>query len=100
GVVLSTIIFGITISQGWIYVNTNHDTWHLRLLVAVIILLDFTTTCLNCQSMRYYLMSNYGDLKGLLTLPPSMAAVIVVSIPIIYLFVFQLFFASRIYLRV
>jgi hypothetical protein len=31
---MATISFtGITIVQGWIYLNNNNDRWHLRLLV-------------------------------------------------------------------
>ncbi|KAF8236019.1 hypothetical protein L208DRAFT_1391438 [Tricholoma matsutake] len=97
GVMLSTVIFGINIAQGWVYVNTNNDPWHLRLLVAVIFILDLVTTCLNYQFLRYYLMSNYGNPIAFLELIPSVIAVIVTTISIAYLT--QIFVVSRIYLR-
>lgn len=34
--IFGTSIFGINIAQGWVYVNTNNDPWHLRLLVSLL----------------------------------------------------------------
>lgn len=96
GVLVSTMLFGITISQGWTYAYDNNDRWHLRLLVAVLILMDFATTCLSFYILRYYLISNFGNLTVLETLTRPIIATIGIIFIVTYLS--TLFFASRIYL--
>ncbi|KAK7437491.1 hypothetical protein VKT23_018563 [Stygiomarasmius scandens] len=61
GNIIATALFGITIVQGWNYANKNTDKWSLRLLVAVLVLLDFATTCLDSQALHHYLVSDFGD---------------------------------------
>ncbi|THU86455.1 hypothetical protein K435DRAFT_868281 [Dendrothele bispora CBS 962.96] len=62
GNIIAAVLFGITIVQAWIYANSNTDKWPLRLLVAILVLLDFATTCLNAQILHHYLVSNFGNL--------------------------------------
>ncbi|THV00799.1 hypothetical protein K435DRAFT_718680 [Dendrothele bispora CBS 962.96] len=64
GNIIAAVLFGITIVQAWIYANSNTDKWPLRLLVAILVLLDFSTTCLNAQILHYYLVSNFGNLMN------------------------------------
>lgn len=96
GVVISTMLFGISMSQCWTYAHNNNDKLHLRLLVAVLILLDLTITCLNCLDLRYYLMLNFGNPNALLTINDTMMATFGVTLIVVYLS--TLFYASRIYI--
>ncbi|KAF8224299.1 hypothetical protein L208DRAFT_1410536 [Tricholoma matsutake] len=96
GVLISVMFFGITISQGWSYAHNNKDKWHLRLLVTLLILMDFTITSLNCHALRFYLMSNFGNPPALLTLTKTMMAAM--SVDMIAIYLTTLFFASQIYI--
>ncbi|KAF8237253.1 hypothetical protein L208DRAFT_1389476 [Tricholoma matsutake] len=95
GVLISTMLFGITMSQGWTYARNNNDKWHLRLLVAVLILMDSGTTYLNGQIPRYYLMSNFGNYSNY-PFPKTILVVLGLSTAAIYLS--TLFFVSRLYI--
>ncbi|KAF9077254.1 hypothetical protein BDP27DRAFT_1312088 [Rhodocollybia butyracea] len=73
GFVVSTVLFGVTTVQAWIYVRTNRDSWLLRLLLA-----------------------NFGNVEMLLTTPLPFKAEILISFVVI--FIVNIFFAYRIYL--
>lgn len=92
GVLISTILSGIIISQGWTYAHDNDDKWHLRLLVTVLILADFSITCLSCQVLRYYLMSNYGNISVFFTLPQHLLVIIGTVVGVAYVFSFRVLF--------
>ncbi|KAF8233034.1 hypothetical protein L208DRAFT_1396340, partial [Tricholoma matsutake] len=81
GVLISTMLSGISISQGWTYAHNNDDN-----------LADFSVSCLSCQVLRHYLMSNYGNTSVFLTLPHF---VVVAGTVIGVAYVSELFFASR-----
>ncbi|KAF8236138.1 hypothetical protein L208DRAFT_1391252 [Tricholoma matsutake] len=96
GVLVSTMLMGITMCQGWIYANNNNDKWHLRLLVAVLILMDFAVTFLSCSDLHQHLISDFGNSVALyMILPVNVATTILTGI-VAYLS--ELFFASRIYI--
>ncbi|KAF8221859.1 hypothetical protein L208DRAFT_1414397 [Tricholoma matsutake] len=96
-VLISTIrLSGIIISQGWTYAHDNDDKWHLRLLVTVLILADFSITCLSCLVLRYYLMLNYGNVSVFFTLPRYLLVIAGTGFGVAY--VSELFFASRVYI--
>ncbi|KAF8240187.1 hypothetical protein L208DRAFT_852826 [Tricholoma matsutake] len=42
GVLVSTMLSGITVTQGWTYAHNNNDKWYLRLLVAVLMWVKYT----------------------------------------------------------
>ncbi|KAF8069878.1 hypothetical protein FPV67DRAFT_990519 [Lyophyllum atratum] len=57
GYVVSAVLLGITILQGWIYFHNNHDKWTIRTFIAVLITLDIAETCCSTQIIHYYLIS-------------------------------------------
>ncbi|KAJ3885237.1 hypothetical protein GG344DRAFT_70710 [Lentinula edodes] len=91
GYAVSTVLFGITVVQGWIYLNSNQDRWPFRLLVAAMVLGDFATTCLDTQSIHYYVISNFGDSNVITTITTPMA--IEYLLTLIIVFCVQMFFA-------
>ncbi|KAJ7666774.1 hypothetical protein DFH06DRAFT_1184728 [Mycena polygramma] len=96
GVMLSTILWGITIVQTWNYYDSNNDGWMLRTFVGVLFILDTVTTVLTTEMGHIYLIQNFGSLATLTTLPFS--GVLEVALNVIIVFFVQLFFASRVYL--
>jgi len=87
GTVLSTLLLGVLIVQGWTYLTTNTDKWPLRLFVIVLLLLDLASTCLSCQVLRYYVLTNYGNPLSLLSFTEPLVAIIAVLSMVAYLLV-------------
>ncbi|KAF8172070.1 hypothetical protein BJ912DRAFT_994745 [Pholiota molesta] len=96
GVILSTVLLGVTIVQAWIYANDNKDGWPLRAYVATLVGLDIATTALNSQFIHSYFIVNFGDLANLALIDRSI--LVEFAITIVVIFLVQLFFASRVYL--
>ncbi|KAJ6530241.1 hypothetical protein B0H19DRAFT_1192555 [Mycena capillaripes] len=96
GVMLSTILWGITIVQTWNYYDSNDDGWMLRAFVGILFILDTVTTVLTTEMGHIYLIQNFGSLATLATLPFS--GVLEVAFNVIIVFLVHLFFASRVYL--
>ncbi|KAF8225401.1 hypothetical protein L208DRAFT_428610 [Tricholoma matsutake] len=96
GVLVSTMLSGITVTQGLTYAHNNNDKWHLRLFVAVLILIDSAMTCLNLYILRYYLVSNFGNIEALWTFTKALLAMMGMSITTSYLS--TLFFVSQFYI--
>lgn len=96
GVVISTLLSGIVVCQGWTYyAHYNNDRWHLRLLVALLILMDISITFLNCDILRQSLVTGFGIPDTLLLSALSSTGLIILTNIVAYLC--ELFFASRIY---
>ncbi|THV00797.1 hypothetical protein K435DRAFT_837139 [Dendrothele bispora CBS 962.96] len=96
GNIIAAVLFGITIVQAWIYANSNTDKWPLRLLVAILVLLDFSTTCLNAQILHYYLVSNFGNLMNATLVTKTL--MVEYFITLIIVLSVELFFASRVWI--
>ncbi|THU98286.1 hypothetical protein K435DRAFT_33401 [Dendrothele bispora CBS 962.96] len=54
GIIIASVLFGTSIVQIWIYINTNRDKWFLRCLVAMLFCLDLAHTCLTAHILHYY----------------------------------------------
>ncbi|KAH7908458.1 hypothetical protein BJ138DRAFT_1115844 [Hygrophoropsis aurantiaca] len=96
GILLATVLSGITIVQGWIYLNNNRDTWLLRSLVLFLISADILTTSLDLRLMHRYLVENFGNLTELVVAPYEIITEYAVTVLIVFLV--QLFFLSRVYM--
>lgn len=96
GFIVSAVLLGITIVQGWIYAYHNHDKWPVRSFVTLIVLLDITDTCCSALLLRYYLVKHFGNFAGLRLSPPLVSADFAVTGTITFLV--HLFFASRLLL--
>ncbi|KAH7914412.1 hypothetical protein BJ138DRAFT_401033 [Hygrophoropsis aurantiaca] len=79
GFVLATLLSGVTIVQGWNYVNNFKDLWLTRIPVGILILL----------------ISNFGNLAQLSLMTKSLNFEIVITVALVFLV--QVFFASHIY---
>jgi len=96
GFVVATVLFGVSIVQGYLYYSKARDSWFLTLFVWTLLVLDCATTVLAAEAIRGYLIVNFGnpiafaynekDFLGMF------AVTSVVSISS------QLFYASRIYI--
>ncbi|KAJ3903038.1 hypothetical protein F5879DRAFT_182765 [Lentinula edodes] len=95
GFVISTLLIGATTIQAWIYYTTNHDKWPLRTLVTALVTMDFALTFLNAEVIRFYLITNFGNLEIFATISPVLKIEILSSF--IVVFVINIFFASRVY---
>ncbi|KAJ7130604.1 hypothetical protein C8R44DRAFT_978547, partial [Mycena epipterygia] len=96
GVLLSPVLWGITVSQTWSYYNSNKDGWLLQTFVGVLFVLDTAATCLTSEMAHVYLIQNFGSLEALSTLPTS--SIVEVAVNVFIVFLVELFFARRVYL--
>ncbi|KAH9051560.1 hypothetical protein EDB83DRAFT_2521956 [Lactarius deliciosus] len=67
GMVISSMLFGITILQTWIYYwqYGNRDPKTLKLFIAVIFMMDTLHTILCVYSIYWYLVLNFGNVEVL-----------------------------------
>ncbi|KAH7930141.1 hypothetical protein BV22DRAFT_76901 [Leucogyrophana mollusca] len=96
GIVLATMLCGITIVQAWIYINDNRDSWIFRILVFILILADIATTVLDLKLMHRNLVQNFGNVEAL-----AIAHLDIISeygITVVIVFMVQFFLLSRVYL--
>ncbi|KAH7931218.1 hypothetical protein BV22DRAFT_6166 [Leucogyrophana mollusca] len=96
GFVLATLLAGVTLVQGWSYVNNFKDPWPLRIAVAILILGDLFATCLDVSAMHTFLVVNFGNLAQLSRMTDSLNCEVIVTVVIVFLV--QLFLAGHIYL--
>ncbi|KAJ3711677.1 hypothetical protein C8R42DRAFT_331830 [Lentinula raphanica] len=95
GFVVSTILVGATTVQAWIYYTTNQDKWPLRTLVTALVFMDFALTFMNAEVIRFYLITNFGNVEVFTMFSPVLKVEILCSFVVI--FVVNIFFASRVY---
>lgn len=96
GTFASLILYGVSILQTFIYyVQYPKDRTPLKLLVAVVLLLDTLHQFLACAGLWSYLVQYYGDFVNLAVMhPPLLLATVVTSL---VSFVVQSFFIWRIW---
>lgn len=96
GTFASLILYGVSILQTFIYyVQYPKDRTPLKLLVAVVLLLDTLHQFLACAGLWSYLVQYYGDFANLAVMhPPLLLATVVTSL---VSFVVQSFFIWRIW---
>ncbi|KAF9038769.1 hypothetical protein BDZ89DRAFT_1061186 [Hymenopellis radicata] len=87
---LSTVLLGVSIMQGWNYVNTNADRWPMRVLVSVHdfpenICMDIGTTCINTQVLHYYFIENFGNVQVLSTQPFLLNMELLLTVIIVFM---------------
>ncbi|EJC98236.1 uncharacterized protein FOMMEDRAFT_171173 [Fomitiporia mediterranea MF3/22] len=95
GFLVATILFGISVVQGYFFFVRSNDSWKLRAFVALLLVLDFSTTALSSESLHYYLIINFGNPLALLFMTRPYVAEYVITLAIIFLS--QNFYAWRIY---
>jgi hypothetical protein len=97
GLVVSILLFGITVCQTWIYFwqYAKRDSKLLQLFVLVILVLDTLHTILCIYSIYWYLILNFGNLENLEYNMWAMNFQVDVNGLVDYLV--QLFYARRVY---
>ncbi|ESK90702.1 hypothetical protein Moror_4166 [Moniliophthora roreri MCA 2997] len=95
GFLIPTILFGVTVVQIWTYASSNKDPWYLRLLIAILFLMDLSTTVLMNQQIHDYFVVNFGNILVFTQFGPVI--VIEVIVTGLVMCTVELFFASRIY---
>ncbi|KAH7929247.1 hypothetical protein BV22DRAFT_138573 [Leucogyrophana mollusca] len=97
GFMMATILSGISIVQGWVYLNScDKDHWGLRSFVGIMVLADLVTTSLDLKVMHFCLIENFGWLPALTVITRPVTLEFILTVITVYCV--QLFFASRIYL--
>ncbi|KAL5480731.1 hypothetical protein ACEPAI_9671 [Sanghuangporus weigelae] len=95
GFIIATALFGISVVQGYFFFLGNKDSWKLRLFVALMLLLDLSTTALSSEALHYYLVVNFGNPLALLyMIKPYVAEY---AITLIIIFLSQTFYMWQIY---
>ncbi|KAJ3836182.1 hypothetical protein F5878DRAFT_625847 [Lentinula raphanica] len=65
GVIISTALYGASCIQACYYYMHQQDRWPLRVLVAILMILDTLHQIFITQSMYNYLVTNFGNLLHL-----------------------------------
>ncbi|KAF8882682.1 hypothetical protein BD779DRAFT_1542114 [Infundibulicybe gibba] len=96
GFFVSTILFGICISQAWTYINNNSDSWAIRVWVAALLIGNLAHTIIVLQVSHYYLIPHSG-IAMILASPKILLATEWMLSGVIQIGA-QLYFARAIYL--
>jgi hypothetical protein len=98
GLVISILLFGITVCQTWIYFwkYSKRDPKPLRFFVLAILLLDAFHTILCIYSVYWYLILNFGNVENLEYNMWTMNVQVIINAFVDYMV--QLFYARRLYI--
>ncbi|KAH9970917.1 hypothetical protein BJV74DRAFT_247373 [Russula compacta] len=100
GLFVSTILFGVTLTQTWIYYHSGscreRDPKTLKWFIALLVVMDTLHSILCFYTLYWYLILNYGNLASLEDNMWAMNAQIGVNT--LVAFSVQLFYARRVYL--
>ncbi|OCH88049.1 hypothetical protein OBBRIDRAFT_889376 [Obba rivulosa] len=95
-ILLGSILFGVTILQTYIYYDRFWgDPWYLKLLVAVLFLLDSGQIASVVDSFWFYIIPNFGNVAALSGAQPGLSVEIGLTVSIGLLV--QSFFAVRVW---
>ncbi|KAH9929431.1 uncharacterized protein B0H18DRAFT_1103459 [Fomitopsis serialis] len=97
GIILSTMLYGVSCLQTWLYYTqySKSDSLRLKLFVALVVVLDTLHVALISTAYYHYTVTNYGDYEILDTVTWSIA--VQISFGGFVGLLVQLFFATRIY---
>ncbi|RDB16317.1 hypothetical protein Hypma_003036 [Hypsizygus marmoreus] len=96
GLLVSTLLSGITIAQGWTYFHNNKDRWPTRSFIVLLLVLDTVETCFSIQILHHYLISNFGNVDALRVYTRFVSVAFIISATVSSLV--HLFFARRLYI--
>ncbi|KAF8434559.1 hypothetical protein L210DRAFT_3553254 [Boletus edulis BED1] len=94
GFVISTALVGATLIQGYMYYTLSRDSVSIQVAIAVMLILDLSSTVVIAATISHYFLVNFGDYSTLGSIPPEW--VIENSLTAIVTCIVQLFFATRI----
>ncbi|KAF9074220.1 hypothetical protein BDP27DRAFT_224577 [Rhodocollybia butyracea] len=98
GVMISAVLWGISVVQTYIYFSTffNQDTLRLKSFVSFVFILDTAHQAMLCHLIYVYLVSNFGDVDYLGVVVWSILVMVLLSA--IIAVVIQLFMCWRIWI--
>jgi len=97
GVIVSTALWGVTCAQTYDYfMSTVKDRLPLRLVIAVLLIIDTFETAINIHAVYFYLVTNFGNAAVLLT--PSWTITCRPGVVALSRFIVHAMFARRSYL--
>jgi len=97
GVIVSTALWGVTCAQTYDYfMSTVKDRLPLRLVIAVLLIIDTFETAINIHAVYFYLVTNFGNAAVLLR--PSWTITCRPAVVALSRFIVHAMFARRSYL--
>ncbi|KAH8829017.1 hypothetical protein DL96DRAFT_1708185 [Flagelloscypha sp. PMI_526] len=75
GLVIVSVLHGTTLAQAWYFFSNQgvkfKDSLYLKLLVGLVVALDFVHQVCTAHYMYTFCVTRFGDVQGLTILPPS-----------------------------
>ncbi|KAJ7641221.1 hypothetical protein FB45DRAFT_899696 [Roridomyces roridus] len=96
GFCLSLILCGVSAVQGYLYFTRYNDKLAVRLLATMMLLLDFLSMALICQSMYYYMLPHFGSFAPLYAVTKELILECLISAVIT--FTSQMYFVYQLYI--
>ncbi|KAJ6490012.1 hypothetical protein C8R45DRAFT_1096976 [Mycena sanguinolenta] len=96
GFCVSLLLGGVSGLQGYLYFTRNNDKLWVRAVAAVMLVLDFLSVALICQSMYYYTFPHFGSFAplGAVTKELNIECLIAAVIT----FISQMYFVYQLYI--
>ncbi|KAF8591016.1 hypothetical protein K439DRAFT_1126615 [Ramaria rubella] len=95
GFVISLLLGGISIVQGYIYFLNNNDRLSIQVTAGAMLVLDLVSSALVAQSVYYYLIPHFGSLLPLGSITSELSVECLVST--IITLISQLYFVKQLY---
>ncbi|TDL15241.1 hypothetical protein BD410DRAFT_125119 [Rickenella mellea] len=96
GSVVSTVLFGVSICQGYFYFSNYNDRPAVKVCVTFLLFLDISSTIVWTIGLHQNLIRSWRITTSLASEIPFMASESVITL--ILIFLTQMFFARRVYL--
>ncbi|KAF7364196.1 hypothetical protein MSAN_01078900 [Mycena sanguinolenta] len=93
GFCATLVLCGVSTLQGYHYFTRYNDKQFIRFLAGFILLLDFVSMALICQSAYYYMIPHYGSLAPLNAVTGELSAECLISA--IITFISQMYFVYQ-----
>ncbi|KAF7364220.1 hypothetical protein MSAN_01081600 [Mycena sanguinolenta] len=93
GFCVTLVLCGVSTLQGYHYFTRYNDKQSIRVLAGFILLLDFLSMALICQSVYYYMIPHYGSLAPLNAVTGELSAECLISA--IITFISQMYFVYQ-----
>ncbi|KAJ7889602.1 hypothetical protein B0H13DRAFT_2666185 [Mycena leptocephala] len=87
---------GVTVLQGYQYFTRYNDKLWVRLMAAIMLVLDLLSMALICQSMYYYMLLHFGSLAPLNAVTKELTVECLISAVIA--FILQMYFVYQLYI--
>ncbi|KAJ7243922.1 hypothetical protein B0H12DRAFT_816588 [Mycena haematopus] len=96
GFCVSLILGGVSALQGYLYFTRYNDKLLVRSVAATMLVLDFLSVALICQSMYYYMLPHFGSFAPLNAVTKELS--IECLIAAVITFISQMYFVYQLYM--